>query len=758
MVVSFGRPVVKAALCLGMVAALSPLSGCMAAGESWDWEAIGPGGGGRFLGIGISPHPAGPMFSISDMGGAYRSENGGASWSTIPFTSLRAMNFEISQPQNVWAFHPTDANLVFGGSRFGFYRSSDAGKHWQNFDGVWTGTDWKWQKGPRVIGFDAARPDFGLAAFNPAGKPAGSIKFCVTHDRGQTWQPLSELPGTGGNIIDVVFEAKAIIAAATNGVFRSEDGGRTWAASSQGLQESGGTAAIYSFCAGMKGEKSWMYVTQRPGDGVAGGIFRTSDGGKNWQPVGHTGLYWDNAGPGRLGLLATSDAQPETVYLSMTGAGKDDPNDPGQATVYRSDDAGETWQPVLFQNPEMRKYNIANTSWATGAWGWARGVSGLAVNPANPMQVVVTTITSVYTSENGGKTWRQVHAATSFGKDQPGGGMQIMSVWNYYFDPHDPNHQFAAMTDFSGWQSPDNGRTWQIHNTSNPWHNNTYALALDPAVPGQVWAACSVTHDIPTWKYLADLGKYVGGVVNSSDGGKTWTPVKADSGLPKDAVTDIWLDAQSPVTARHLWAAVPGHGAYLSTDGGRSWKARNSGIAAGNLNVLRIGGDGRGKLYALTTMKMPGNRAGALYSSTDEGASWQLVFSRPECPLLTTFTVDPNQADVVYVSSLQTDPYKPAGGSLWKISAGQAQKIREEACYAVSVDPKDSNTLYASSWANQGDGVHVSHDGGATWQRIENYPFWRPLKVVFDPRDSNTLYVTNFGGGVFRGHRLPAAP
>jgi photosystem II stability/assembly factor-like uncharacterized protein len=497
-----------------------------------------------------------------------------------------------------------------------------------------------------------------------------------------------------------------------------------------------------------------FYASATAKKGTFHSLYQSRDGGQTW-----SGVSPEQKTDFRH--LAISPANPRWIYASIEGLEPAGTAPTGQATLYRSEDEGKTWTRIWNHDTQSAHYDITNPSWLAGLWGWNYGSSGIAVDPVNPSRVLVTTITSALLSMDGGRSWRQVHAPEGTVVKQPRGGMMITSIWNYYIHPAEPSRHFAALTDFSGWRSLDGGENWQYKPDGNPWHNNTYAMALDPDAPDVVWAACSVGHDIPTWKYQADLGSYAGGVVRSNDGAATWIPVDAKSGLPGKAVTDIWLDPSSKKGQRHLWVAVPGYGIYESRDDGVTWRARNHGFEADNINLLRVRGDGHGRLYALSTVRIgPGGtrRPGALYVSVDEGLSWRKIFSLDAHPFLTWFALDPNRRDTLYVSALQTTPGDTHSGGLWKTSDGGAHwaQVLDKPTYAAIVDPRDSDRVFTSCWLGQGDGLYSSVDGGGSWARLDSYPYWQPLTMTFDPKDSSILYVTNFGGGIFRGTRLAA--
>jgi len=750
-------------LCLGIGGACSAM-----AEDVWTWSPAGPGGGGRFLGPGLSPADPKLILCTSDMGGAYRSSDGGADWQPIPQAMLRRPHYSMAQPDHQWAFSPADPRLILVGSIYGFHRSTDAGATWQPVRGPWETDPAIGARGPRIIVFDPAAPDRVVAFFDPTPSTPVARPF-VSQDRGQTWSPLAALPEDGGKLINALFttaaaKAECIVVATTAGVYRTDDAGSAWQPADTGLPDAS-SRLLRDFAGGAADSGSILYLTaslaREAGENIRR-LYRSKDSGRSWAAIGNTGLFANPAIPSSFDLLAVAETMPAVIYATVSGGDLSSPGHPGSPTLYRSSDAGETWAPVLCQNVQDSRYNIGNSSWLTGQWGWNRPISGLDIDPGNPDRVVVTTISSVFLTENGGKTWRQIHAPSGTRESQPAGGLQVTSAWRYYIHPADPSRRFIALTDFAGWRSTDGGKTWSYATQGNPWHNNIYALALDPADPNRLWAACSTTHDIPTWNYQAGLGFYVGGVAYSADGGISWIPLGKAAGLPDKAVTDIVLDPHSPQNARRLWAAIPGWGVYRTEDGGKDWTLQKDGLAPDNLNVLRLRLASNGDLYALSTVRTSGGKPGALYVSAGGTGPWRKLFSDSSSPFLTDVTLDPHHPATLYVASLHTVATEPdKGGGVWKSTDSGAswKKIYSAPAYSVGIDPRDTAHLYISSWRNRGDGISTSPDGGQTWQRIDNYPHWQALTFTFDPQDPDLLYVTNFGGGVYLGrHTINAQP
>ena len=80
------------------------------------WQIIGPGGGGNFYGMAISPHDPNLVFASTEMGDCYVSENGGHTWRLFNLWRTCAIVFDPQLPNRVYAL------------TIGLWRSDDRGR------------------------------------------------------------------------------------------------------------------------------------------------------------------------------------------------------------------------------------------------------------------------------------------------------------------------------------------------------------------------------------------------------------------------------------------------------------------------------------------------------------------------------------------------------------------------------------------------------------------------------------------------------
>ncbi|NWG76659.1 MAG: hypothetical protein HXY24_18990, partial [Rubrivivax sp.] len=515
----------------------APTHPAITAETRFAWTPVGPGGGGTILFPAVSPHDPKLLFCACDMGGAYRSDDGGATWTMLPWEQIRYVRSD-------WAFSPRDPKVILVGAATGFLRSDDAGRSWRRVDGPFGAA------APVVLAPDPQRPRLVAAVFSKlVGEPSTDV--WITADGG-VWRANPPLPEGAGRPLGAVWGQRLVVGC-EHGVFALEDRWRritTVLEAGTLIDFAGAGAVLYA-----------TTPTRDDGGRLAGGVWVSRDGGARWQRA-MTGLntrlgrqdQWSRDVP-RYGHLACSAADPNVAYVSSLGTvvlGRD------CSGVYRTADAGAHWEPVLFGDPRQRECNV-QTDWLTRALGWAWGEEAFALraSDANPSQVLRSDNGRLQMTVDGGRTWRSLHAPPERNGAVPNGGLGVTTTWHYLFDPRNPRNRYLCATDIGFFRSEDSGATWRHAVRGSPHDNTFYCLVADPGVVGRLWAGVSNTHDIPYWGFVRrDAKRYKGAVVRSDDGGRSWRPVGADS-LPSGAVTDLQRDEDG-----RLWAVMMGRGLF----------------------------------------------------------------------------------------------------------------------------------------------------------------------------------------------------
>lgn len=719
-------------------------------------EPLGLGGGGAMYRPVISPHNPNLMFVSCDMGGFYRSGDGGKTWTMIDGRQMSG------SPDTPVAFHPTDPNTIYAYG-FGALRiSTDGGITWRPL------TDNPPWRDNQVIAIGTDLEDPNLMLVGTEGSAYRST------DGGKTWRICK---GVRGRVVGFYIDPtsplgnRTCFAATDRGVYRSDDGGKSWVEKSEGLP----WRDIRDFAAGadLKSGRIILYVTipSRVISGrFVGGVYRSLDKGESWQSAMGDGINTeiglkDEYGQGEIAqyyFIACGEAKPETVYVTNTGTGYWPPY---HFTVYRSDDAGDTWRYCFNGDPRFKEHNVEN-GWIVWDmnWGWGDGALGFSICPTDPSVAAYTNSGEIYITHDGGRSWKCGYSQRAPGQGVPGGnqrwssvGLEVTTTWNYYIDPHRRNIHYICYTDIGFARSEDVGETWQHSTDGSPWRNTFYDLAFDPDVPGLIWAAASEQHDIGHWSNIEGPLEG-GGVVISRDFGRTWRP--SSSGLPDAPAVSIAIDPNSPPGSRRLWVAVFGYGVYRSDDGGKSWVRKSNGLGnPGNMHVYSLKLHPDGTLFCLITGKRNGTDfpvPGGLWISGDGGESWHPIADSLNLYWPMGFDVHPGDSRIVYLCA--SDAPRLGGGGIYKTTDGGKTWRRLDVrfppeylsyvhTFTPVIHPRDPNILFLTTGTH---GIFVSEDSGETWDEWRAIPFINVHRITFDPSDSDVMYITTFGGGVWK--------
>jgi photosystem II stability/assembly factor-like uncharacterized protein len=310
-----------------------------------------------------------------------------------------------------------------------------------------------------------------------------------------------------------------------------------------------------------------------------GGVWKTTDGGENWEPVADSATV-------RVAALGLAPANPSRVYLVTPGDG-----------VFRSDDGGTSWSQISTQNLD----------------GVVHG-GVLLINPGNTIDLLVASNQGVYRSIDGGVTWQLTLS----------GGVATGLVRL----PSNSRTVFAAIrhaTDASiagVYRSLDSGGTWRpvegCPGGTLPADdaNTTVRLAVSGS---QVFASYRRSDPLAfTLFRTTGIGCSIGGITDSAwEPG--WTPTGTVAGQPIPAVlwSGLWAD---PTNASNLY--LGGTFFWRSTNNGSSFTMTSGqgGSGAAHVDHHGVATDPQSAnvIYSLND--------GGIYRSTSRGASGTWTF------------------------------------------------------------------------------------------------------------------------------------
>jgi len=734
-------------------------------GGSYSWTSVGLGGGGGMFAPAISPHDQNLMFVNCDMGGFYRTTDGGKSWRMVDFRMLQ------SNTRAKPVFHPVDPNVAYApeaGDISDLRVTRDRGVTWQP---VTKGAPWGTAP-VTALGID--RVDGATLLVGAGGRAY------LSKDGGATWK---DCEGPRGDMVAFHAVKRAagssgvLFAASAEGIWRSDDGGATWKEKAAGLP----WRDIRSFAAGddASSGKTVLFVTipsKAVGGKFAGGVYRSDDLGQSWRSSMGDGLNirlgrideWGSGDIAEYRWLAMSANQTQIVYVTALGTGY---YPPYHDTVYVSRDSGKTWRYCLNGDLRFKDRNI-ELGWYTYDVMWDPGDHAIAVCDANS-DLAIHVGGKLYLTDNGGISWRQAYTERAGGQGAPGKGqrwqsigLEVTTTWDYVIDPHESNRHYICYTDIGFARSTDAGKTWTWSGGGGAWRNTCYMIACDGDRPGVIYGAWSTVHDIPHATHTTpESRRGPGGVCLSRDYGETWEPISKD--LPSAPVTSIVLDPTSPPDARVLYVTSIGYGVYRSADSGVHWTRKSNGLGVhGNMETYLVKRYHDGTLYcSITSARHESEFSTAdtgLYVSTDGAETWRKMSAPAEVGWPCGFDVDPTDKRVAYMCASNWGPCRSGGlykttdaGRTWKRifdAASSAYEGRGLESFFVRVKDDDSRIVYYSTGTQ---GLMYSADGGATWKPFRGLPFASIHRVTFDSLNPGMIYVTTFGGGVCHGPSTP---
>ena len=705
---------------------------------------MGLGGGGSQAVPTLAPNNPDLMLGVCDMGGFYRSADGGRHWDMV---NGKYVNGVPSYAPNDCgpAFNFQNEDIALAARNGGLARTADGGLTWTLVSTV----------GPTAIAFHAGDSSYALFA-------GSDNRLYESSDAGATWVEDTGWRTINLGIREIVADPTTAVGNATlyvstaSGIYKSTDGGTTWVAQNSGLA----STDVVDMDAGMKSGSLVLYC-------LAGNvIYKSTDGAASWASIS-AGLPTTSAS----GAVTYTAFGVAWVNADVVYAGSDFEWGP---SIHKSSDGGSTWSLKLchIESGTLPATTTVERDWLSIAydWGWGAAPWNVNVCPTDPNVVAFSEYARTFRSDNGGDHWfcANVEEAGLNSNWWRSVGFETTTTYKYVIDPRQSNRHYICYTDIGFARSEDSDDTWRWSATGSPWQNTFYEIACDPTEAGRIWAATSNSHDIPGWQKVGqDPATFTGGVVVSADWGVTWSDLGHTTGLPAGAVTSILVDPTSPQGSRTVYAVVFGQGVYKSTDGGVNWVAKNTGLTMGtaNTNVYRIERTADGTLYAAITHRRltDGTRLkGGLFKSTNGGDSWSMINTTYDMYYIQGFAIDPVDNNRIYAGlahpggGITCDSgivRSTDGGATWSnpLSSDDAG-----VAWHVVPDPETPSRVWAAVNAGYGDpngeGLYVSEDYGATWTKSPTFPFTNigGIRPCFDPADSQNMYVTTYGGGVFK--------
>ncbi len=646
----------------------------------------------------------------------------------------------------------------------------------------------------------------------------------VSTDGGKKWHPSNEgittRTGGSGDAIPVFcltidpHDHDIIWIGTQNvrGIFKSTDAGKTWVEKDNGVIEYEGItfrgftvdprSSDTVYAAAELASYAWSNMEQsgREFDKTKGVVYKTLDGGENWNVV------W--RGDNLARYIWINPDNPDVLYISTgifdrEAANSDHTiNKPGGEGVVKSTDGGQTWQQVnngirnlyvgtLFMhptNPNILLSGTGNNAYpdgggvyltTNGGTSWQAVIHNDNINAvefalSNPNIAYAGSANAVYRSNNYGQTWNKVSAGEE-GWGSPGvrAGFPI----DFQVDPRNPNRIFANNYGGGNFLSTDGGQNWTVASDGYTGAQ-VRAIAVDPTNPATVYAAARSGLFISTdggnswigrntppayhleWNVVAvdqsnpqhvlASNNWDPIILQSDNRGQTWKWAgdRLTEGMawrvivfaPSNPST-VYAGSSAYTTAGVFDNSLPAAGIYVSHDSGTTWNSGNDALSE-NANVLDICVDPADPqiVYAATGTN-------GLLKSHDTGSSWVTMdFIIPITKPVHVVAVHPDDSKIIFTSIAFSGLYRSDdSGVTWQLSMNGMPP--EAHIQDILFDPRDSQVLYA---ADSMSGVYQSTDGGRFWRQINTNLDKRAVRRLAISTNGLHLYAATEGGGVYR--------
>lgn len=666
------------------------------------WELEGPLNiGGRITDIAISPTDDNTFFIGTAVGGVFKTIDRGTSWTPVfdhvGRPSIGNIAIAPSDAQRIYVGTGEANGSATSGAFFGdgLYRSEDGGDSWTQ-----AGLTESHHIGRIVV--DPTDPDRLFAATTGVLYGSSSDRGLYrSTDAGENWEQVLFVTDSTA-CIDVVMDPED-----PNTLYAS-----TWE----------------------RRRRPWI----RDYGGVSSAVYRTTDGGDNWEILGN-GLPVSDTETGRIGLSISAQS-PSILYASYTTNSITNTYD----GLYRSTDGGDNWELA----------ELASISDVNATFGWYFG--NVRVNPYDENDVHVLG-QKLYRTENNGISWTE--------------DFQMHVDFHAMEWSKQNENMILCGTDGGLYISEDNGQNWE-HFDNLPI-TQFYHMEVDESDSEQIYGGTQDNNTIRTLTgELDDFHAILGGdgfqvSVDPTDNSFVYAEYQfgvlfrsTNNGFTMDyAIADIPNEDRTnwntPVILSPYDPEILYYGSnklYRSDDRALSWTVISEDLTGGQHP------SGSTSYGTLTTLAASPSTDGVIYTGSDDGrvhvtfdggGNWELISNDLPDRYVTGLAIHPEDDLTAYLtySGFGHLDYAPHvfktidGGQSWTDISGNLPNIPVN---DILIQPDPFRIFIASDMA-----VWYTEDEGLNWEILGNNLPPTIMSHLQYHEPSDQLFVGTFGRSMY---------
>lgn len=752
---------------VGAVVLAVGIGGAAAVTGSWSDEGTGdasPDRSPRDSAISANPlrhEPGDAMLTQRVIGGvperAYaRAEAQAEALPLAPTARRAALRWRTAGPTSIGgrlvdvALDPERRRVVYvGAASGGVWRSTDAGR---TFQPAWPRT-YTQAIGALAMGSDGTLWA-GTGETNPGG---GSTTYAGdglyrSRDGGRSWDMvgLANSSRIGRIVVDPTDPDRVFVAVSGDlftpggprGLYRTEDGGRTWQRVLTGLNPTSAAVDVAVDASDPDRVYTTFWDHQRTEEvrrygGPGSRAYRSTDGGETWRRM-RPNLPGPPETNGRLGI-AIAPSRPDRLYLTHVN------NLGGFAGFFRSDDAGRTWR-------QMPDTPLIESSQSSYGWWFGR----VWVTPDDASDVWVAGVPLIR-SRDGGLTWL-------YGANDDVHVDQHAMVWDLRFED-----RIYLGNDGGLYRTDDDGLTW-TKAVSEPY-TQFYTVDVGQQTPSRIVGGtqdngCNRSYGPPREWNTFSCGDGLETLINprkqrivyacsqygfcsrSDDGGET------EASFYGNTVSDRrnWktpLEFQPGDPSVMYYA---GNVLNRSTDGGRTWTAISPDLTGGP------GDDPQYPFGTITSVVAARSDPERLYVGTDDSRIWTSANQGDDWTRIDTAALPDRWVTRVRTGNRDADVvYVTLSGFRQGVDSAHVYRSRNAGRTWTNISSNlpnaPVNDLVVASrklWVANDIGVYVSSDGGDSWASPAPGLPRTPVMELRWHRPSQTLTAGTFGRGIYR--------